>query len=107
MSKEGTDWELRLPLLGLRASRQKTTRKAPSEILYGHTIRLPVVAEAGIYNHEDVPTCPTGRYRPAIRDALLGRQGEMRAIVDMAIRNIERAAETVRDLSACKRRRER
>jgi transposase InsO family protein len=43
-----TAWDERMPLalLALRASSHAATKMAPSEVLLGHRIRMPVVGEA-------------------------------------------------------------
>jgi hypothetical protein len=63
----------------------------PCEALYGHRIRLPVIAEAYISN--DI--LDDGTQSAAAFAAQTVRQQHMQHIEDLALRNIEHAAERV------------
>jgi predicted aspartyl protease len=89
----GNNWDrkLSLILLGIRAAHQATIKMPPCEALYGHRIRLPVIAEAYISN--DI--LDDGTQSAAAFAAQTVRQQHMQHIEDLALRNIEHAAERV------------
>lgn len=86
------DQQIPLALLGLRASKQATTKMSPCQVLYGHQIRLPIVAEAAIFNEEQ----DLEASEATITTPQTDRPNHMATIQELALRNIERAADCVR-----------
>ena len=91
------NWDEKIPLalLGTSASRQATTQLAPAEVLLGHKIGLPVVAEA-LVREEALAEDATPDARAIQQGALMARQRHMEEVEDVALRNIERAADRIR-----------
>ena len=94
------NWDEKIPLtlLGIRASCQATTKLAPAEVLLGHKVRLPMVAEA-LVREETLADNATPEARATQQEALITRQQHMEEIEDVALRNIERAADRMRAYS--------
>ncbi len=92
------NWDQKLPLtlLGIRASRQATVKMAPAEALLGHKISLPVVAEAKIKEDATVDKEPPDS-RAAQDKEVQAHVNHMEYVEAVALRNIERAADRVRD----------
>ncbi len=93
------NWDEKIPLtlLGIRASCQ-ATKLAPAEVLLGHKIRLPVVAEA-LVREETLADNATPEACATQQEVLMARQQHMEEIEDVALRNIERAADRMRAYS--------
>lgn len=87
----GNKWDRKLPLilLGIRAAHQATIIMPPYEALYGHRMRLPVIAEAFICND----TTDDQTNKPEDLEAQHLRAEHMQMIETQALRNIELAAE--------------
>ena len=107
VNSQQNNWDQTMPLtlLGIRASRQATIKMSPSEVLLGHKIRLPVVAEAMLredtINHYhairnmhlvDAPDGGAAQQR-----AVLAHINHMEHVETVALRNIDRAADRVRE----------
>lgn len=89
VNSQRNNWDQTMPLtlLGIRASRQATIKMSPSEVLLGHKIRLPVVAEAMIREDtiKDVDAPDGGA---AQQQAVQAHINQMEHVETVALRNI-------------------
>jgi hypothetical protein len=88
-----TSWDERMPLalLALRASSHAATKMAPSEVLLGHRIRMPVVGEAPTGQMESWWSAAEDLPPESMQEELLqiGRVNQMRQVERVALRNID------------------